>query len=387
MLTSVVLTRMASYVVSAFSRARLWRSGTISSFPLSFTLRGAHPAARVRLSCRTFGVRFSIPGPTLTWMIRDGFRAGIGIPLFGLMSAFYLPMASFMLGILLATPLVRRAYESGFEELGHRGQFYFAIFLFVFAVCWWPLELRRIRGVAGEESFRRAFYLCCRCIDDCLRTQEGEVPLLHLDREIHRFGLALVRFGKSGLVQGSPERKRQLLEHTTRVSAALDASAERLLRDGEDAIPDMVRCLVGILERLADEKWLNLVDETELPTYQPPSSEEMESEIRRADGRIVLVGATAAAILVGVMIALGVPAGAVIPAALIFLLGPASIWGSKKLGSPREMLDALRSGVTQPTEPQQPTSAPSAPSLPSPTAPVPHDPTAVPTDTNSRSRS
>ncbi|WP_399093171.1 hypothetical protein ACGH2B_23210 [Streptomyces sp. BBFR2] len=367
-----MFSRMLNSVVTVFSRS--WRYAGGPTFPFTFGLPyllSAGLASRVRLSCRSFGVRFSISGPVLTWKIKDSSRAFTNIPLFGVVSAVHLPAFAFLAAVVLATPLVRRAYESQFGTLGERDHFYLALALFVFAVLWWPMEVRRVRDIVREESARTAFYHCCRCLADCRRAREGKISLLQFDAQIHRFGRVLVRFGRPGPEWVSPERRRQLAEHTARLAAALDAGSARVLEEGDEALSELARLLARVLERLAQERWLALLDESELPAYQPPSAEDEEAEIRQADSRVVLVGATAAAVLVGVMISLGVPAGAVVPAALIFLLGPATIWGSKKLGSPRQLLDAMRGGVTQPPEAPQPNGAPAAaPAVPSPAAPA-----------------
>ncbi|WP_405539003.1 hypothetical protein OG787_43545 [Streptomyces sp. NBC_00075] len=350
---SVALTRFASFFATNFARSFPWyRRGTVIEPLLWLDFRRAAPAARVRLACRTFGVRFSIPGPTLNRKSKEGFTALNSFPLSSILTLFYLPAASFVASTLLARPLIQAAYESHFQDIPHREKFYLAIALFTFACFWWPLELRRIRAVISEESHRIAFFLCCRSIIVCYRASQGKSTLLYLDSRIHRLGLALIRFGKSGVPRASPARRQRFLEHTTRVSAALDARTERLFTDGTDAIPDLIKFLTGILERLAEEKWLNIIDDHELPAYQQPSVEEVDQEVRKADGRVVLLGATAAAVMVGVLISIGIPAGAVIPGALIFLLGPATVWGSRKIGSPREMLDSIRGGVAQAAEPQ-----------------------------------
>ncbi|WP_406486719.1 hypothetical protein [Streptomyces phaeochromogenes] len=350
---SVALTKLASIFAANFARNFPWYRRGIAIEPLLwFDFRRAAPAAKVRLACRTFGVRFSISGPTLHRKSKEGFTALNSFPLSSILTLFYLPAASFIISIYLAGPPIRAAYESHFQQIPDRGKLYLAITFFIFSCFWWPLEFRRLKTVMGEESHRMAFFLCCRSIIVCHRAYQGKSTLLYLDRRIHRLGLALIRFGGFGIPLASPARRQQFLEHATRVSAALDARTERLFTDGTDAIPDLVKFLTGILERLADEKWLNIIDDHELPAYQQPSAEEMDQEVRKADGRVVLLGATAAAVMVGVLISIGVPAGAVIPGALIFLLGPATVWGSRKIGSPREMLDSIRGGVTQAAEPQ-----------------------------------
>ena len=332
----------------------------------------------LRLSCRTFGVRFSISGKKLNAMALDGFKVARGIPLFGTLSAFLLPIVAFIVSTSLAAPFVREAYESEFHRLGDRSSFYVAISFYVFAAMWWPLELKRIRSVVSEAGHQRAFYECCSCVAMCLYSLEGISSPLRIDRRIHATGRVLIRFGESEVRKGGVARQKELFEHAVRVKSALDEYAGKVLKEGNVALPGLVAMLMKILERLSEGRLLCLLDENELPAYAPPSEAELEEETRKSDGRIVLLGATAAAVAAGFMITLGVPAGAVVPAALIFLIGPAALWGSKKIGNPREFLDSMRQGVGQPQDSQQPaglalpdnSSAPNV-SLPSTRTPSP----------------
>ncbi|MGW6905598.1 hypothetical protein [Streptomyces sp. NPDC054940] len=318
----------------------------------------------LRLSCRTFRVRFSISGAKLNAMALDGFWMSEMVPLAGTVTTFLLPIFAFMWSTLAAAPFVREAYEAEFHELADRDSFYIAIALYVFAILWWPLELKRIRSYMASMGYRRAFYECCKCVVLCLDVVEQRAPILSVDRKVHLIGRMLIRFGESEARKGGTARQRQLFEHAVRVKLALDECAARALKEGAGELPKLVAMLMKILERLASGRLLGLLDEDELPTYVPPSAGELEEEASKGDRRIVLWGATAAAVAAGVMISLGVPAGAVVPAALIFLMGPAVLWGSKKMGNPRELMDAMRQGVNQPQEPQQSVVVAGAPSVP-----------------------
>ncbi|MFE1691155.1 hypothetical protein ACFW64_25875 [Streptomyces albidoflavus] len=296
-------------------------------------------------------------------MIEDGFKVSRGYPLFAIVSTFYVPIAAFVWATIESIPFIEKAYEAKFDVLTDRGSWYLAIALYVFSISWWPLELRRARGVMKDEAHRRAFYLCCRAISACLAAKNRETSILRLDVHVQRFGRALVSFGQAEYRLNGSWRQAAYCEHAVRVRSALDEVVARLMREGSAALPEVAAMLVKIMERLANERFLGLLDEAQLPAYVAPIDDEVEAESRRSDGRIVLWGAAAAAVVAGVMISAGVPVAAVVPAALIFLLGPATLWGSKRLGSPRDMLDAVRQGVSQPADPQQadnvPTVAPS----------------------------
>ncbi len=215
------------------------------------------------------------------------------------------------------------------------------------------MELRRVRVRMAAVGHRRAFFECCRCVVVCLEVRERQSSIITVDRRVHQIGRALIRFSESEIRKGASSRQGEIFEHTVRVKMALDECAGRVLKEGESAMPALVAMLMKILERLSSGRLLGLLDEDELPAYVPPSPVELEDEVNKGDRRIVLWGALFAAIAAGVMISLGVPAAAVVPAALIFLMGPAVLWGSKKIGIPGELMDSMRQGVMQPQEPQQ----------------------------------
>ncbi|MFI8355282.1 hypothetical protein [Streptomyces cyaneofuscatus] len=376
-LGSLVLTKFLNAVLASGqqlpsrSEIRTYRPGALRALGQRYLL------SDLRLSCRSFGVRFSISGRKLNSMASDGFWYQQIIPIVGSITAFLLPVGAFAVSTQVAAPFVRESYEAKFQVVGDRGPFYIAIALYVFAIMWWSLELRRVRAWIASVGHRRAFYECCRCVVVCLDVREGRSTIISVDRRVHQIGRALIRFSESEARKGGASRQNQLFEHAVRVKAALDDCAGRALKEGESALPDVVAMLMKILERLSAGRLLGLLDEHELPAFVPPSAEELEGEADKGDRRIVLWGAAAAAVVAGVMISLGVPAGAVVPAALIFLMGPAVLWGSKKIGNPRELMDSMRQGVAQPQEPQQsvvvngaPSSAPDG-NLPPARAPIP----------------
>ncbi|WP_143676475.1 hypothetical protein [Streptomyces sp. TLI_146] len=291
-------------------------------------------------------------------MALDGYWMSELVPLAGIVSAFLLPISAFVWSTHSAVPFVREAYEAHFHRLADRESFYTAIALYVFAILWWPLELKRVRSFLAAVGHRRAFYECCKCVVLCLDVQEQRSSILLVDRGVYRIGRTLIQFSKSETRRGGTARQRELFEHAVRVELALDECVGRVLKEGVSELPNLVAMLMRILERLAAGRLLALLDDNQLPVYTPPSAEELEEETTKGDRRIVLWGATAAAAAAGVTISLGVPVGAVVPAALIFLMGPAVLWGSKKIGNPKDLMDAMRQGVTQPQESQGSAAAP-----------------------------
>lgn len=70
---------------------------------------------------------------------------------------------------------------------------------------------------------------------------------------------------------------------------------------------------------------MGTLDEADLPHE---AADLVTAREDRQDRRVVLAGSTAAAVIVAVAIAAGMPAAAVAPAALTALIGPAVMWGS-----------------------------------------------------------
>ncbi|MFJ3758589.1 hypothetical protein [Streptomyces sp. NPDC090080] len=354
---SMVGAKAVSGFLSLASRSNGIPKGHLFSVPFRPLNSMLGLPARVDEARRVFQIQAAPPADILERMERDGAVAQFGVTLAVVTSSVYMPIVMLALGIGEATPFVRHAYENKFHALEGRSGFYIALALFAFSAQWSLSELRRARGKLGREGHRIAFYECCFSVYRCLKAYRGEESLLVLDRRNKRLGTWLVRFGAHGAGEFSPRRQQQLREHTARVSAALDAYNERILREGVDAIPELVGILFVILNRMAQGQWLNLMDDGDLPPYIPPTAEEIDSETRRADAAIVVGGATVAAVFTGVAISLGVPASAVVPAALIFLLGPATLWGSKKLGNPKEALESFRQGTVQSSDPAPSSSA------------------------------
>ncbi|MFC7906603.1 hypothetical protein [Streptomyces nigra] len=132
--------------------------------------------------------------------------------------------------------------------------------------------------------------------------------------------------------------------HVNSVQQELIKGSESLLRDGVTAVPAMVSLLSQLLDGLAQERWLRLVeistagDNVDLP--------EVDATVERRDAWIVIFGALVAAVGLGLVTAFGLPLAAGVPAALVFLVGPAAIWGSRRLGvTPRGMMDSIRTSI------------------------------------------
>jgi hypothetical protein len=315
--------------------------------------------ADIRSASQLFDARFGISDERLKWAIADGRSVLTFASLAILVSAFYIPIVAALAAFSKAAPFIRHAYIHHFHEVGARHDFYTAVALIVFAATWCRREFLRSFKKLKAESHRVAFYRCCRCIRECLQAADGQVSLLIVDARVQQLGRDLTRFGSNGILGTNTTRQRQLMEHTSRVSDALDRGSAKILQIGVDELPQLARILFSILDRMSAGRWLNLINDAELPPYSAITEAEAEEEERKTDAAIIVVGASIAAILTGVAITLGLPAGAVVPAALIFLLGPATLWGSKKMTNPRQTLEAMKQSVGQNSETSQP-STPSA---------------------------
>jgi hypothetical protein len=157
----------------------------------------------------------------------------------------------------------------------------------------------------------------------------------------------LADFANTNQVLNKPPRQQEVARHVDRVQEELRSASGRILSGGLEEIPGLVRSVGTILERTIERRWLCLLD---LPSTgsPPPPAHTSHRENGKRDALIVMGGSLAAAIGLGVANTAGVPLSAAVPATLVFLLGPATLWGSRRLGvSPRGLLDSVRTSVAE----------------------------------------
>ncbi|GGO49420.1 hypothetical protein GCM10012287_26730 [Streptomyces daqingensis] len=104
--------------------------------------------------------------------------------------------------------------------------------------------------------------------------------------------------------------------------------------------------LSWLIDRLIEERWLNLLDVPQTADDEVLQTSSPDPNEDRRDAWIVMGGSLLAAVALCIVTTLGVPLTAGIPAAFVFLMGPAVLMGSRKLGaSPRGLLTSVRSSV------------------------------------------
>lgn len=108
-LVSLAFTKFLSFMFTVTSRQRARRVAVSFYVPFRYEYKRQFVVSDLQLACRQFGVRSSMSGETLNAKALDGFKVARGVPLAGTFSAFYLPIAAFVVATLYATPFVRDA--------------------------------------------------------------------------------------------------------------------------------------------------------------------------------------------------------------------------------------------------------------------------------------
>ncbi|MFD8784525.1 hypothetical protein [Kitasatospora sp. NPDC059599] len=225
------------------------------------------------------------------------------------------------------------------------------------AVLWVYRSMFLYRRRVGESLPLTSAVDLARLLRKCQEASVGTLPLLELDRHVARHTNRLGWFATYGVDR---ERRRTALRpHIAGVQQALEREMSTVLREGPDAVPCLARLVATLLDRSVQGRWMGLLDEADLP--ETPT-ELVTAREDRHDRVVVLAGSVAAVVIVAAATAADLPASVVAPAALTALIGPAAMWGSEKLGSLREYLGTVRSGIGAPAaEPAAGTPEPSAP--------------------------
>ncbi|MEU6420223.1 hypothetical protein [Streptomyces spiralis] len=193
----------------------------------------------------------------------------------------------------------------------------------------------------------QAIRSCFLILSECGDMHRGSVKPLEVDNDVSLLCRELGDFVTSTDMFPDPGRRASVVHHVGAVQRAVMESSQKLLAEGKAGIPDLVRTIGTLLDSLVEQRWLNLLDIPGAPaSYSVTRSP--QNEPNRRDAWIVIGGSVAAAVGLGVAATVGVPLGAAIPAALVFLLGPATLWGSRRLGmSPQRLLESVRTPITE----------------------------------------
>lgn len=227
------------------------------------------------------------------------------------------------------------------------------------AVLWGYRSQRLYRRRLGKSFPLTSVFDLARLLRSCWGAAEGRLPLLTLDERVTAYTSQLGWFAAYGVER---ERRRATLRpHLARVQQALETEMANVLRDGPGAAPRLARLVAVMLDRSAQGRWMGLLDEADLPQE---AGELVTASEDKHDRWIVLGGSTAAAAMVAAAVAAGLPAAAVAPAALTALIGPAVMWGSGKLGTPREQMSTVAAGLGPPAaDTAAPASTPPTPGV------------------------
>ncbi|WP_328860691.1 hypothetical protein [Streptomyces sp. NBC_00306] len=207
-------------------------------------------------------------------------------------------------------------------------------------------------GFMREENFGWAYVLAVRCLALCAELPRRKTTPLVLDQEVAVLSKALGSFALVGYPGMTDQRKKDVQEHVLQVQQALHSASAEVLKRGAPACRELAQIIGVLVARLAEQRWQSLLDEEQLVKSDAELAHSIP-EGRRKDAWIVIVGASVAATFVVVATSLGVPATATVPAALVFLIGPAALWGSKSLGfSHRSLMRSSTDSLVQ--QSQQP---------------------------------
>ncbi|MEU9537662.1 hypothetical protein [Streptomyces mirabilis] len=233
-----------------------------------------------------------------------------------------------------------------------------AIILSSFAIAQRIFQFRRKcqNQTSDLEALRSCFYL----LHLCGELTKGQAKPLEIEKGTTTLCEELGDFATSIVHFPDPNRRESVSKHVSQVQLELMRSSGILLSDGAGGVPNVVKTVGTLLDRIIEQRWLHLLD---LPDTGNPESvtRSPQNQVDRRDVWIVIGGSVAAALGLGAAASMGVPLAAAVPAALIFLLGPATLWGSRRLGmSPRNLLDSVRTPVagTNQAGSQQQTSPP-----------------------------
>ncbi|MEU0210149.1 hypothetical protein ABZ235_19805 [Streptomyces canus] len=163
-------------------------------------------------------------------------------------------------------------------------------------------------------------------------------------------------FAKSSSNFATPERRKQVEDHVAAVCEEIMQQSGKILSRGSLQSTEPVSIFATLLDRLLQDRWLQLLDVEN--NGLPIADTELTS---RRDAWIMICGSLAAALGLGGAATLGIPLAAAAPAAIVFLLGPATLWGSRRLGiSPRSLLASARSSVEGGTQTSAPGTGPAS---------------------------
>ncbi|MGW1894038.1 hypothetical protein ACWCP6_27870 [Streptomyces sp. NPDC002004] len=221
----------------------------------------------------------------------------------------------------------------------------------------WQTAQRFWTRLAGDH---RAVRWCAFVLHDALLVAYGRDDAVRgVNAGVSEICRVLEEYAAQDAAFPAEGQRQAVSAHVMQVRRALVAAANGLLRDGRDALPGLVRTVSTLLDRLVAERWLALLDLEEPSAAADADDLASGPTEERRDRLVVLAGSMLAAGGLATAAAFGVPLGAAVPGALVFLLGPAMMWGGKGLRpSAHRMFASLQEGIGRAGATAEPPSAP-----------------------------
>jgi hypothetical protein len=212
------------------------------------------------------------------------------------------------------------------------------------------------RKVSDLEAFATCLSILRRCGEKHKGSYGGGA--LSIDLEVSSLCRQLGDFAASPAFSMDAERRSSVAHHVAEVQRVLMEASAGVLTNGKDGLADLVAKVAELADNLYEERWLRLLEIPDAADLDAVT-QNVDNSVGKRDAWIVIAGSLVAAVGIGAAAVLGVPVAAAVPAALIFLLGPATIWGSRRLGmSPKNLLESLRTPIAEAGQggvpPQQP---------------------------------
>ncbi|MGW6564202.1 pentapeptide repeat-containing protein [Streptomyces sp. NPDC054975] len=152
---------------------------------------------------------------------------------------------------------------------GWEAGFGFGVAIALLVSAWWlPRLVRRRFGLWEQQE--APLSACLAALVDCreaFRTPSPDTSVL--DASVARLRADLQAFASRG-VPADAERRAELEEHSGHVAWTLHEAVGRVLREGAAVLPDLVRILAQLQDRLHASRWYALLDAS-LITATPSS--------------------------------------------------------------------------------------------------------------------
>ncbi|MGW2340602.1 hypothetical protein [Streptomyces sp. NPDC001661] len=331
--------------------------------PIPIPKRKQHVRLRVRRSVSSvralggpvtkgvdeYTAAYSEADATYSWFARNGF-------LFFLFEAIALPFAATLIKGIDAKDVARMQFS--WSQINATIAFAGILASFALAfICFRRLMGHFSRIVADLGAIRRCFLV----LEEIYSILRGSGSYLALDEKVSKFCRELTDFTRIKWQTADPERFSAISLHVTAVQGEIRKASGRVLKDGKIGLPEVAGIHMTVLERLIDERWLSLLDVEDAEAPAPGLVEPSDIRQERRAAWIVILGATAGAAALGFATAAGIPLTVSVPAALVFLLGPATLWGGRRLGmGSRDLMESLKGSFSasgqQGAAPSQPPS-------------------------------